>query len=116
MIDRRPATRLGAAWILLVAASASGCSLGQNERDAQAQKLVQTLRADNARLQDSALSLKVQNQDLAQRAVDDSRSIQALETANRQYEQSIQNYQDDREEYRAAFRDLKGQVGPTSRP
>ncbi len=114
MIDRSPVARLAAT--LLVCAAVSGCSMGPKTRVAEAEKLVQSLRADNAQLKDSALALKVQNQDLTQRAVDDSRSIQALETANTQYERSIQGYQDEREQYRAAFQDLKSQVRTASGP
>ena len=61
-------------------------------------------------MKDSTLSLKVQNQDLAQRAVDDAKAIKALEVANGQYERSIQGYQDEREQLQAAFRDLKSQA------
>jgi predicted nuclease with TOPRIM domain len=75
-----------------------------------ARKLVQSLRAENAQLKDSNLALKVQNQDLAQRAVDDSKAIRALEVSNDQFEQSIQAYQDEREQLQAAFSELKGQI------
>ena len=114
MIDRSPVIRLAAAFALV--AAVSGCSLVPNTRVEEARKLVQSLRADNAQLKDSTLALKVQNQDLSQRAVDDSRAIQALETANTQYERSIQGYQDEREQYRAAFQDLKSQVRTASGP
>ena len=94
----------------------SGCAFAPKSQVEDARKLVQTLRTDNAQLKDVALNLKVQNQDLTQRAVDDSRSIRALETANARYEKSIQGYQDDREQLRAAFQELKGQVRTASGP
>jgi chemotaxis protein MotB len=95
---------------------ASGCSLVPKSRYDEAQKLVQSLRSENAQLKDSALTLKVQNQDLAQRAVDDDKAIRALEAANSQYERSIQAYQEEREDLQAAFRELKSQVRTASGP
>ena len=89
----------------------TGCGLrAEDAARGRDQKLVQGLRAENAQLKDSNLTLKVQNQDLSQRAVDDSQAIRALETANAQYERSIAGYQDDRERMRAAFNDLKDRV------
>lgn len=96
--------------------TAPGCAFVPKSRFDDAQKLVQSLRSQNAQLKDSTLTLKVQNQDLAQRAVDDSKAIKSLEVANGQYEQSIQAYQDEREQLQAAFRDLKGQVRTASGP
>ncbi len=88
----------------------SGCAFAPKSRLDEAQKLVQSLRADNAQLKDSTLTLKVQNQDLAQRAVDDSKAIRALESANVRFERSIQGYQDEREELQAAFREMKART------
>src|SRR5271165_2400470 len=85
------------AWSL----SISGCAFVPKSRFEEAQKLVQSLRSENAQLKDSTLTLKVQNQDLAQRAVDDSKAIRALEVANAQYEQSIEGYQEEREQLQA---------------
>jgi septal ring factor EnvC (AmiA/AmiB activator) len=93
-----------------------GCAMAQKSRLDQAEKLVQSLRAENAQLKDTSVTLKVQNQDLAQRAVDDANAIKALEVANDQYEQSIQGYQNEREQLRAAFNALQGQVRTTSGP
>ncbi len=87
-----------------------GCGLVPRTRLDDAQKLVQGLRTENAQLKDTNLGLKVQNEDLSQRAVDDGQAIRALETANTQFEKSIEGYQDDRERMRAAFNDLKDRV------
>jgi uncharacterized protein YhaN len=103
---------LGLAGTLLL----QGCAVVPKSRVDQAEKLVQTLRAENAQLKDTTVTLKVQNQDLAQRAVDDAKAIKALEVANEQYEQSIQGYQDEREQLRAAFDSLKSQVRTASGP
>ena len=97
---------LGAA----TAAAVAGCGFVPRTRLDDATKLVQGLRTENAQLKDANLGLKVQNQDLAQRAVDDAQAIRGLETANAQYERSIQGYQEDRDRIRAAFDDLKVQV------
>ena len=93
-----------------------GCAFVPKSRFDEAQKLVQSLRSENAQLKDSTLTLKVQNQDLAQRAVDDAKAIRALEVANGQYERSIQGYQEEREQLNAAFRELKGQARTASGP
>ncbi len=87
-----------------------GCGFVPKTRLDDATKLVQGLRAENAQLKDTNLGLKVQNQDLTQRAVDDSQAIQGLETATTQFERSIQAYQEDRERMRSAFNELKDQV------
>ncbi len=87
-----------------------GCAVVSKSRFDSAEKLVQSLRSENAQLKDTALAVKVQNQDLAQRAVDDSKAIRALEAANDQYERSIQGYQDEREQLQSAFAELKRQA------
>ena len=106
------ASLLAALLLLLL----PGCGFVPKSRFEEAQKLVQSLRSENAQLKDSTLTLKVQNQDLALRAIDDAKAIRALEVANGQYEQSIQGYQDEREQLQAAFRELKGQARTASGP
>jgi chromosome segregation ATPase len=114
MVERpRP---IVATLLLALALSTPGCAFVPKSRFEEAQKLVQSLRSENAQLKDSTLTLKVQNQDLAQRAVDDAKAIRALEVANGQYEQSIQGYQEEREQLQAAFRELRGQVRTASGP
>ena len=105
MVERHRPPFYGLA-ILTCSLLGPGCAFVPKSRYDQAEKLVQNLRAENAQLKDSTVSLKVQNQDLAQRAVDDSKSIKALEVANDQYERSIQGYQDEREQLSSAFNAL----------
>ncbi len=112
MVDRSRLSLVIGAFVLL----APGCAFVPKARFDEAQKVVQTLRAENTQLKDSALTLKVQNQDLAQRAIDDDKALRALEAANTQYEKSIQAYQDEREELQSAFRVLKNQVQTASGP
>jgi hypothetical protein len=106
MVERPLTAR--AAVALACALLGSGCAFVPRTRLDDAQKLVGGLRSDNAQLKDLAVNLKAQNQELAQRAVDDARALRALEDANGQYERSIQGYQDDREQYQSAFRELRG--------
>jgi exonuclease VII small subunit len=115
MVDR-PRVSLTVLILLGSALIVPGCAFVPKSRFDEAQKLVQSLRTENAQLKDSALTLKVQNQDLAQRAIDDDQAIRALESTNSQYERSIQAYQEEREDLQAAFRDLKNQVRTASGP
>jgi len=117
MVERtRPPLARLLCLALLGSIFGQGCAFVPKSRFEEAEKLVQSLRAENAQLKDSTLTLKVQNQDLAQRAVDDAQSIRALEVANDQYERSIQGYQDEREQLRSAFNSLKSQVRTASGP
>ena len=103
---------LAVSWLAIIS---GGCSFVPRTRLDDAQKLVLGLRSENSQLKDSNLGLKVQNQDLTQRAVDDAQAIRALETANTQYERSIAEYQDDRDQMRAAFTELKERVQKTAK-
>ena len=112
----RPTRLAGCLALTLALSLGSGCSFVPKSRLQEAEKLVRTLRTENAQLKDSAVTLKVQNQDLAQRAVDDEKTIRALEEANTRFERSIASYQEEREELQSSFRDLKAQVRTTSGP
>lgn len=105
-----PRPRQTLALALILGAISPGCAVVPKSRFDSAEKLVQSLRSENAQLKDSSLTVKVQNQDLAQRAVDDARAIRALEVANGQYERSIQGYQDEREQLQSAFAEMKRQA------
>jgi chemotaxis protein MotB len=87
----------------LFAGLISGCAMAPKSRLDDCAKVAQTLRAENAQLKDSVLSLKGENTDLAQRAVDDGRKIAALEQANERYESSVQAYIDERENLNESF-------------
>lgn len=106
----RPRARQAAALGAWLAVAPVGCSFVPRTRLDDAQKLVLGLRSENAQLKDANLGLRSQNQDLAQRAVDDAEAIRALEAANTRYERSIAEYQGDRERLRAAFAELKDRV------
>ncbi len=112
--SRSVRARVAALFGVWLAVCPLGCAFVPKTRLDDAQKVVQGLRSENAQLKDSNLGLKVQNQDLTQRAVDDAEAIRGLETANTQFEKSIQGYQDDRERMRSAFNDLKDKIRATS--
>ena len=57
----------------------AGCSLVPKSRLDECHRLSQTLQAENARLKDTTVSLRSQNQDLTQRAVDDARRLRLQE-------------------------------------
>ena len=73
MVDRPRAARVVAA--LACALIAPGCAFVPRTRLDDAQKVVQSLRTENAQLRDVSVTLKTQNQDLTQRAVDDADAL-----------------------------------------
>jgi hypothetical protein len=125
MLDRgRPERTLaGRGLALLVAAAVSGCAVVPGSRLDESQRMVQSLRAENARLKDQVLGLEAQNRDFADRAVDDLRRLTVRDQAIDRLERSIQGYQDDRDRLAAAYRRLAvglgrpsggiGEAGPT---
>ena len=60
---------------LAVAFGLAGCAMVPKSRLDDCAKVAQALRAENAQLKDTALSLRGENADLSQRAVDDGRKI-----------------------------------------
>ena len=81
----------------------------------QAKKLKE-LEAENTRLKDQTLDLRSQNQDLTQRAVDDSRKITVQDEAVERLEKSVQAYQAERDKLAAAFETIKRQVQLSASP
>jgi chromosome segregation ATPase len=79
-------------------------------------RLSQTLRSENANLKDQVLVLRTQNQDLSERAVDDSRRLAQLESSNQQLETSVQAYQDERSRLEAAYQELRACLPASLRP
>jgi chemotaxis protein MotB len=103
--ERPPAAmaRFGLAVVLGLA----GCSMVPKSRVDDCAKVAQALRAENAQLKDSTLSLKGENADLTQRALDDGRKIAALEDANSRFESSVQAYIDEREGLNESFQKFR---------
>jgi hypothetical protein len=91
---------------LLVAGVLAGCAMVPRERVEESQRLIQSQRAENARLKDQILGLQAQNRDLADRALDDLRRMTARDEAIERLERSVQAYQDDRERLASAYHRL----------
>jgi chromosome segregation ATPase len=88
----------------------AGCAVVPRAQMDECQRLGQTLRSENARLQDRVLTLQNQNRDYADRAVDDSRRLAVQDEAITRLEQSVQAYQDDRDRLESAYRRLASNV------
>jgi hypothetical protein len=87
-----------------------GCSMVPRNELADCAKRCRVLQAEAGQLKDETLSLRSQNRDLSQRAVDDGKRTQVLEEANRRLEESVAAYQHDRDELAAAFDRLQAQL------
>jgi chemotaxis protein MotB len=79
-------------------------------------RLSQRLQAENNRLKDATVSLRSQNQDLNQRAVDDARRLRVQEEEIQRLVQSVTAYQDDRDKFTAAFERIKAQIRTSASP
>jgi hypothetical protein len=93
-----------------------GCQLVPREQLEECHRLSQTLRSENAQLKDQMLALRSQNQDYAERAVDDARRLSQLETTNQRLETSVQAYQDERSRLEAAYSELRASLPGSLRP
>ena len=89
--------------LLLAFGVAQGCSSVPQSRLDDCRKLAQTVQADNDRLKDSALRLRAEHRDLAERSAADSDRVRALAEDNARLERSVQEYQGDRERLVAEF-------------
>jgi chemotaxis protein MotB len=115
---RSPAALMRLLPALPLALGLAGCSMVPKSRLDDCAKVAQSLRAENAQLKDATLSLKGDNADLTQRAVDDGRKIAALEEANERFETSVQAYIDEREKLNESFEQVRriaqASAAPTS--
>jgi chemotaxis protein MotB len=115
---RSPAALMRLLPALPLALGLAGCSMVPKSRLDDCAKVAQSLRAENAQLKDATLSLKGDNADLTQRAVDDGRKIAALEEANEHFEASVQAYIDEREKLNESFEQVRriaqASAAPTS--
>ncbi|MFI5456763.1 MAG: hypothetical protein ACHRXM_15055 [Isosphaerales bacterium] len=91
----------------------SGCGIVPRAQMDECQRIGQTLRSENARLKDRALALQSQNQDYADRAVDDSRRLAIQDEAIERLEHSVQAYQDERARLEAAYKQLTSSLDST---
>ena len=100
--------------VLLGAGLAPGCAIVPRERLEESRRLAESLRTENARLKDEVLGLKAQNQDFADRALDDLRRLTARDEAVERLQRSVQAYQDDRDRLDSAYRRLAVGLGRTT--
>ena len=111
---------IGRAALLVVgmaaACSSAGCSFVPTSRLDDCHKLSQTVQSENSRLKDLALKYRSQNRDLTQRAVDDADRLRKQDEAIARLEQSVQAYQDEREQMATALERIKGQVQASADP
>jgi chemotaxis protein MotB len=101
--------------LLLAAACAgalasAGCGFIPQGRLDECHKMSRTLQAENSRLRDKFLTLQSQNQELTLRGLDDARQLRASEEVIAQQEQSINEYQKEREATDKAVARLKRAV------
>jgi len=92
--------------ILGIVTHNAGCALIPRAQMDECQRMGQALRSENARLKDRVLALQSQNQDYADRAVDDSRRLAIQDEAIERLEHSVQAYQDERARLEAAYKQL----------
>jgi hypothetical protein len=116
MVDRRwpVGTSHGRLVALCIASVLAGCAVVPGSRLDESQRLVQSLRAENARLKEQVLGLEAQNRDYADRALDDLRRLSARDQAIERLERSVQSYQDDRDRLAAAYGRLTVGLGRTT--
>ncbi len=98
---------------VLASAVVSGCAVVPRDRFEESQRLTNSLRTENARLKDRVLALEAQNQDYADRALDDLRRLTARDEAIDRLEKSVQGYQDDRDRLSSAYRRIAVGLGRT---
>ena len=111
---------IGRAALLVVGMAAAcpsaGCSFVPTSRLDDCHKLSQTLQTENSRLKDLTLKYRSQNRDLTQRAVDDADRLRKQDEAVARLEQSVQAYQDEREQMASALERIKGQIQASAAP
>jgi chemotaxis protein MotB len=100
----------------LCALGLGGCVFAPRSRLDECHRLSQTLQAENNRLKDTAVSLRSQNEDLNQRAVDDARRLRVQEEEIERLVQSVSAYQQDRDQMVAVLERIKSQIRGSVNP
>lgn len=95
--------------IVAVAVTATGCAVPRSRMEDCARR-TQEVQAENGQLRDLVLQLRNRNRDMAQRAVEDARRLQAQESSLRRLERSVAAYQQERDQLAAAFDQIRRQV------
>lgn len=102
--------------VCAVLCAEAGCVLVPQAQLDECRQRGQALRAENDRLKDQVLTLRSENQDIAQRSVDDERRLKAQEAAIDRLEETARAYQDDRERLASAYEHLKSQLQGSAGP
>ena len=110
MVERSWWTRAARLGVALCGLGPPGCSVVPSARLEDCRRLSQALQAENARLKDTTVSLRSQNQDLNQRALDEARRLRLQEDEIHRLSQSVSAYQEERDQLAAAFARIKGAV------
>lgn len=112
----RPPSRPLLALTAVLALSAPGCGLfGSRQRLDESRRMIQTLRAENSQIKSQMLSYRNLNRDYSERAVDDARRLSQQEEAIDHLQRSVQAYQRERDDLRAAFRELRDNLPAATR-
>lgn len=96
--------------------SLTGCAFVPKSQLEECHRVSRSLEVETARLKDSVLTLRGENRDLSQRAIDDAQRIASLEEANKGLEKSVVAYQQDRDRIAAGYNRLKSQLQETPPP
>lgn len=89
----------------------TGCSSWPwNPTNREAERLTRVIHTENARLKDLVVQFRSSNEDMAQRALDDSRRLEKLAEENDALRTSVAAYQAERERMARAFQNLQQQV------
>jgi chemotaxis protein MotB len=94
----------------------AGCSFVPKSRVDECHRLSQSLQAENDRLKNTTVTLRSQNQDLNQRAVDEARRLRVQEEEIQRLVESVSAYQQDRDQLAAAFERIKSQIRSSVNP
>ena len=110
--------RCRARWLMVASCAGplAGCAVVPKSRLDECHQLSRNLQAQNAQLKDKELGLRSQNQDLAQRAVDDALRLKLRDEEVERLTQSVHAYQQEREQLAAAVERIRRQFQSAGGP
>jgi len=103
------------AWLATLPLLAAGCAVVPRGRLDDARSRIQSLQAENQELRNATVRLGHENQDMALRAVEDSRRLGEQDKAIRGLERSLADYQDEREQMAARLDAIQNQIREAAR-
>ncbi len=99
---------------LIAPCSLAGCAFVPRSQLEECHRVSRGLETETSRLKDSLLTLRNQNHDLSQRAVDDAQRISQLEEVNQGLQRSVVAYQKDRDRIASGYDRIKSQLQDTA--